>query len=149
VPSGLAASVSVRGHLLPSVLSTASMALASGIPRLHSLCLPIATAGSTMGPVPHLTMGRGHFAVVAGLALVRGQTVAATVHRCDTSDNEDNGEETEDQDVEHGPLDHVPPGMFCSRCCAAAPPTGNHGLGVGSPSGRVNVARTGEVLQGG
>jgi hypothetical protein len=30
--------------------------------------------------------------------------VSATIHRCYAADDKDNGEETEDQDVEHGPI---------------------------------------------
>lgn len=36
----------------------------------------------------------------------RGEVPSSTAHRCDTSHDENNGEETEDQDVEHDPLDH-------------------------------------------
>ena len=99
------------------------MSLAPGIPRLHPLCLPIATAGITMGRVPHLTVGRRPLVTLAGLALIRGETVAATVHRCYTPDNKDNGEKTENHDVEHGPLDHVLLEISYPHCCADAPPS--------------------------
>ena len=107
-----------------SFFSTASMALAPGIPRLHSLCFPIAAAGITVGGVPHLTIGRVSLVDVVGLALVRCQTVATTTHGCHTPDDKDNGEETEDQDVKHDPLDHGRlemscPDSFCS--CLAHP----------------------------
>jgi hypothetical protein len=39
--------------------------------------------------------------------------VAATVHCCHPSDDKDNGEKTEGQDVEHGPLDHGLLEMSC------------------------------------
>jgi len=51
-------------------------------------------------------MGRASLLALADLAIVPRQTVAATVHCRDTPDDKDNGEEAEDQDVEHGPLDH-------------------------------------------
>jgi hypothetical protein len=89
------------------------MTLAPVTSRLDSFCLPIATARIAMGRVPYLTVGRGSLVAVVGLALVRCQTVAATVHCCYASDDKDNGEETEDQDVEHGPLDHGPLEMSC------------------------------------
>lgn len=85
------------------------MPLAPGIPRLRSLCLPIATVGITVARVPHLTMGRASLLALVDLAIVPRQTVAATVHCRDTPDDKDNGEEAEDQDVEHGPLDHGRP----------------------------------------
>jgi len=117
-------------HVVRS-LSTASMPLAPVIPRLRSLCLPVATVGITMGRVPHLTMGRGP-PWVAGLALVCCQTVAATVHCCDTPDDKDDGEEAEDHDVKHGPLDHGPRGRSW-RCPDRGPP---------SPSRHWSGART-------
>ncbi len=84
------------------------MALAPVTSRLRSLCLPIPTAGITTGRVPYLTMSRGPLVDLVGLARVRCQTVAATVHCRYTSDDKDDGEEAEDQDVEHDPLDHGP-----------------------------------------
>lgn len=83
------------------------MALTPVIPGLDSLCLPIATAGITMGRVPYLTIGGAPLVAAVGLALVSCQTVTATIHRRYTPDDKDNGEETEDHDVEHGPLDHA------------------------------------------
>ena len=106
------------------------MALAPVIPRLHSLCLPIATTGITMDRVPDVTFDRASLVAVVGLALVRCQTVAATVHCGDTPDDKDNGEETEDQDIEHGPLDHGRPEMSCPHCFVAAPPTRRPGAGA-------------------
>jgi hypothetical protein len=85
------------------------MPLAPVIPRLRSLCLPIATAGITMARVPHLAMGRSSL-LMAGLALVSCQTVAATVHCRYTPDDKDDSKKTEDQDVKHAPLDHDPRG---------------------------------------
>ena len=61
-----------------------------------------------MGGVAHLAMGRVPLGDVGGLALVSCQIVSATVHRRYTADDKDYSEETEDQDVEHGPLDHEP-----------------------------------------
>ena len=104
--------VGVQDQPFSSGRSTTSTALAPGIPRLHSLRLPIATAGIGMGRVAHLTMGRASPCAVGGLALVSCQSVSATVHRCYAADDKDNGEKTEDQDVEHGPLDHEP--LECS-----------------------------------
>jgi hypothetical protein len=89
------------------------MTLAPGIPRLHSLCFSIATAGITVGRVPCLTNDRGSLVNVVGLALIRCQTVAATAHCRYAPDDQDNGKETEDQDVEHGPLDHGRLEMSC------------------------------------
>lgn len=64
--------------------------------------------GINMGCVARLTMSRASLGGVGCLALVSCQIVSATVHCCYTADNKDNGEQTEDQDVEHGPLDHEP-----------------------------------------
>lgn len=103
------------------------MALTPVIPGLHSLCLPIATAGITMGRVPYLTIGGAPLVAGVGQALVRCQTVAATVHRCYTPHDEDNGEETEDHDVEHGPLDHGLLEKSRPHCCLAGAPSGDVG----------------------
>lgn len=107
-----------------SSMPTPSMALAPGIPRLHSLCFPIATADIAVGGVPYLTIGRVSLVDVVGLAFVRCQSVAATTHGCHTPDDKDNGEETEDQDVKHGPLDHARLEMSCPDCFVAASPGG-------------------------
>lgn len=62
-----------------------------------------------MARVPHLAMGRPSL-LMAGLALVSCQTVAATVHCRYTPDDKDDSKKTEDQDVKHAPLDHDPRG---------------------------------------
>jgi hypothetical protein len=92
------------------------MALTPGIPRLHSLRFPIAAAGITVGRVPCLTLGRASLVDVVSHALVRCRTVATTIHCYYTPDDKDNGEETEDQDVKHGPLDHGSLETSCPGC---------------------------------
>lgn len=118
------------------------MALAPIVPRLHSLCLPIATAGITVGRVSYVTVEGVSRVAGVGLALVRCQAVAATVHCCDTPDDKDDGKKTEDQDIEHGPLDHGRPEMSCPHCFAAAPPAlrpGAGGRGSCHPSGTLEL----------
>jgi hypothetical protein len=66
------------------------MALAPVRLRLGSLCLSITTTGFSVRRVPFLAF----------------QIPPPTGHACDATDDQDNREETEDQDVEHGPLDH-------------------------------------------
>jgi hypothetical protein len=85
-----------------------STTLAPGISRLHSLRLPIASAGIGTGFVSRLVMGRMCLVAVGGLDLIHCQIASATVHCCYAPDDKDNSEETEDQDVEHDLLHHAP-----------------------------------------
>jgi len=94
----------MRGHLVSRVqhLPTASVTFASSLSRLHTLCLPISTAGITPGRVTDLIASRESLVAVRGLDLIRRQTLAATVHLGHSPDDEDNGKDAEDHDVEHG-----------------------------------------------
>jgi hypothetical protein len=67
------------------------MALAPVVPRLRSFGFPITAAGIAVSRLPDFVL----------------QRLSAAVHAENATDDQYNREETEDQDVEHGLLDHL------------------------------------------